>query len=356
MLVLLAGQASGAEPEDVLQAQADALELDSLQQVAREYVPELDWTQVDWNAGLSSLLETGTQSVHGVVRKALRSSLLLFAVVLLSSLAEGASSAGAARIFPAASVAAAMAITAIAAADANTLIGLGSEVIGQMEQFSKALLPTMAAAVAAAGAPGEASARLLAVMLFSDVLMTLINRLLLPLVYAYIAACTAHAATGNGGLKRLASTLKWGVTSILTAVLLAFVGYLSVSGVIAGTTDAITLKAAKFTVSSMVPVVGGILSDAAETVLAGAGILKNSIGVLGMLAVLGMCIIPFLQLGVHYLMYKITAVLAAVVADSRVTGLIDGIGGAFGLVLGMSAACALLLLISLISSVGMVSV
>lgn len=65
-----------------------------------------------------------------------------------------------------------------------------------------------------------------------------------------------------------------------------------------------TVKAAKFTMSSLVPVVGGILSDAAETVLAGAGILKNAVGVFGMLAVLAMCVVPFLQLGIHYLAYK----------------------------------------------------
>ena len=102
-------------------------------------------------------------------------------------------------------------------------------------------------------------ARQLATMLFSDILITLINRLLLPLVYTYIAACVAYAAVGNEGLKRIAGTLKWVVTSILTVVLLVFVGYLTVSGVIAGSTDAVTVKAAKFTMSSLVPVVGGIL-------------------------------------------------------------------------------------------------
>lgn len=49
-------------------------------------------------------------------------------------------------------------------------------------------------------------ARQLATMLFSDVLITLITQLLLPLVYAYIAACVAHAAVGNEGLKRIAGT------------------------------------------------------------------------------------------------------------------------------------------------------
>lgn len=356
LLFLLTGQALAVETDEILRSQADALDLSGLQRSAEEYAPDMDWTQMpDLNSGLVDLLETGTASLHGVVKKALRSGLLLLAIVLLSSLAESSAACGTGKTIQAAPVAAALAITAVAVADANTLIGLGNEVIEKMELFSKVLLPTVAAATAASGSPGGAAARQLAAMLFSDLLMTLISRLLLPLVYAYIAACTAYAAIGNEGLKRIAATLKWVVTSLLTTVLLAFVGYLTVSGVIAGTTDALTIKAAKFTVSSMVPVVGGILSDASETVLAGAAILKNSVGVFGMLVVLGMCILPFLQLGVHYLMYKITAALSATVADSRIAGLIDGIGGAFGLVLGMTGACALLLLVSLVSAVTMVS-
>ena len=202
---------------------------------------------------------------------------------------------------------------------------------------------------------GAAAARQMATMLFSTVLMSLITKLLLPLVYGYIAACVAHAAVGNEGLKRIAGVLKWTVTSILTVLLLVFVGYLTVSGVIAGTADAVAVKAAKFTVSSMVPVVGGILSDAAETVLAGAGILKNAVGVFGMLVILSMCVVPFLQLGIHYLAYKLTAALAATVADGRTSGLIDGLGGAFGLILGMTGASAMLLLVSMVSAVSMVT-
>ena len=47
-------------------------------------------------------------------------------------------------------------------------------------------------------------------------------------------------------------------------------GYLTASGAIAGSADAAAVKAAKMTISRAIPVVGGILSDAAETVLAGA--------------------------------------------------------------------------------------
>ena len=352
VLFAMSGQAYAMSGEEVLDAQAEALGLDELRRAAQEYAPDVNWTQVpDLDEGLKDLLETGSESIGGIVKQALRSGVLLLSVVLLSAIAEGAMSGGSGKGLPTISVASALAVTAVAVTDANALIGMGGKVIEKMEVFSKVLLPTMAAVTAASGSPASAAAKQLATMLFSDVLMSLINRFLLPLVYAYIVVSTGYAALGNDGLKRIAGTIKWVVTSVLTAVLIAFVGYLSVSGVIAGTTDAIALKATKFTVSSVVPVVGGIISDAAETVLVGAGVLKNSVGVFGMLVVLGMCVVPFLQLGVHYLTYKIVAALSATATNSKVAGLIDSISGAFGLVLGMTGACTLLLLVSLVSAV-----
>ena len=348
VLLLLSGMGA-ASASDVLAAQSEALDLDALQDAAGDYLPDgaLE-AGISLDEGLQTILDTGSGQISGVVRKAVRSGVLLLTVVLLCGLAEGLyGGMGVSQTTDVVAIVGALAITAVAVADANSLIGMGREALEQMETFSKILLPT----ITAAGSPSGAVARQLATMLFSDILITLINRLLLPLVYTYIAACVAYAAVGNEGLKRIAGTLKWVVTSVLTVVLLVFVGYLTVSGVIAGSTDAVTVKAAKFTMSSLVPVVGGILSDAAETVLAGARILKNAVGVFGMLAVLCMCVAPFLQLGIHYLTYKVTSALSATVSSGRVAGLIDQIGGAFGLVLGMTGASALLLLISMVSAI-----
>ena len=330
VLLLLSGMGA-ASASDVLAAQSEALDLDALQDAAGGYLPDgaLE-AGISLDEGLQTILNTGSGQISGVVRKAVRSGVLLLTGVLLCGLAEGLyGGMGVSQTTDVVAIVGALAITAVAVADANSLIGMGREALEQMETFSKILLPTITAAAAAAGSPSGAVARQLATMLFSDILITLINRLLLPLVY----------------------TLKWVVTSVLTVVLLVFVGYLTVSGVIAGSTDAVTVKAAKFTMSSLVPVVGGILSDAAETVLAGAGILKNAVGVFGMLAVLCMCVAPFLQLGIHYLTYKVTSALSATVSSGRVAGLIDQIGGAFGLVLGMTGASALLLLISMVSAI-----
>ena len=149
-----------------------------------------------------------------MVRKALRSGILLLTVVLLCALAEGLySGSGAKATSDVVAIVGALAITAVAVADAHSLIGMGREALDHMETFSKILLPTITAAAAASGSPGGAVARQVATMLFSDVLMTLITRLLMPLVYAYIAASVAYAAVGNEGLKRIAGALKWVVTS-----------------------------------------------------------------------------------------------------------------------------------------------
>ena len=285
-----------------LEEQAEEMGLKELEEAVEPQLGEVDITAgIDLEEGLSTLFERGTEELPGVLRKAARSGVLLLVIVMLCGLADGMEGIGGKKEFSVVALMGAIAVTAVAVADIHSLIGMGREAIGKMETLSKLLVPSLAAVTAAAGAPTRAAAVQMATMLFSDALMTVINRLLLPLVYAYVAASTVNAALGNDGVKRMAELIKWAVTSVLTMLLLVFVGYLSVSGVIAGNTDAMAVKAAKFAVSGMVPVVGGILSDAAETVLAGAGILKGTVGVVGMLAILTICISPFLHLGIHYL-------------------------------------------------------
>ena len=73
-----------------------------------------------------------------------------------------------------------------------------------------------------------------------------------------------------------------------------------------------------------------------------------------MLAGLAACAYPFLRLGVQYLLYKLAACLAALAGPPGLCKLIDGLGSAFGLVMGMTGACAMLLLGSILTFVGAV--
>lgn len=352
LLLLLIGWASASTK---VTDQADQFGFSELEQVASEYGVSETVLDVDLDEGLATILRTGNEELFGIVKKAVRSGMLLLVVVLLCGVAEGAyvgCKPDTSLCVP--TITGVMAVTAIAVSDANALIGMGKELLLKIEDFVQILVPVMAVVTAANGAPSSAAARQFATMLFSDVLLIVIVNFLIPLVYMLIATSVAYAMIGNEGLKRICGAIKFVVNGVLGTLLVTFVAYLNMTGVIAGSTDALAVKTAKFAMSSMVPVVGGILSDAAETLLAGASILKNAVGVFGLLVVLGMCLIPFLQLGIHYLVYKMTAVLASTVNDGRISGCIDSIGGAFGLMLGMTGASALLLMISIVSAVSMV--
>ena len=79
------------------------------------------------------------------------------------------------------------------------------------------------------------------------------------------------------------------------------------------------------------------------------------VGAGGVVVVLAICLTPFLRLALQYLLYKGAAALCATVAQPRLAALIDDVGSAFGLVLGMTGAGALVLLVSLVSAVAAVA-
>ena len=302
--------------------------------------------------GLSNLFSDVLSQAGALFRVSLATAMKLVTVVLLCSLAE---SVKAGEGLQAANIAGALAITALTMTDMAVMIGLGRDTLGRMEDFSTLLLPVMAVLTAATGHVSAAAVRQGATVLFSQLLITAMDRLLIPLVYAFVAVSCAHAAVGNPGLKKVADLLKSAITFVLTALLLAFVGYLTASGAIAGSVDAAAVKAAKLAISRAVPVVGGILADASESVLAGAGALRGTVGAVGLMVVLAICLTPFLRLALQYLVYKGAAALCATVAQPQLSGLIDAIGSAFGLVLGMTGAGALVLLVSLVSAIGAVT-
>lgn len=300
--------------------------------------------------GLATLLQQGISLASTVLRSALQTGLMLLAVVLLCGLAESVTLEQKEQI-DVVTIAGALSVMTLSLGQVGTMIYLGQETIEKISMFSTALLPVMTVLSTATGGMTAGVARQGATVLFSSILIAIINNILLPLIYAYMAVCCANASVKNEGLKKVADLIKSTVVWFLTSFLLFFVGYLTVSSTIAGSADLVALRTTKLALSRAVPVVGGILSDAAETVLVGASVLRGSVGLVGLLSVLAICLTPFMELSIHYLTYKTTAALAGTVANPRLSGLIEHISSAFGLILGMTGACALLLLVSLISAI-----
>ena len=241
-----------------------------------------------------------------------------------------------------------LAVAGILLHQTNSLVNMAANTVMELSEYGKLLLPVMTAALASQGGITGSAALYTGTAVFDTILSGAIARLLIPLVYIFLALSVACAATGEELLQRLRNLIKWLMTWGLKILLYIFTGYMGLTGVITGTADEAAVKATKLTMSGMIPVVGGILSDASEAVIIGAGMMKNAAGVYGMLALIAIWITPFLHIGISYLFLKMSAAVCESFGVKRISGLIKNFSEAMGLLLGMTAAVCILLLISMI--------
>lgn len=292
--------------------------------------------------GLMEVLKDSISAVRPDLAEAGKTCLGVTAAVLLMSLLQN-HPGGSAKT---ADLAGTVCVAGLLLLGTNSLITLGSQTVTEISDYGKLLLPVMTTAMAAQGSVTASAALYTGTAAFNAGLTSLISRLLVPLVYVYLALASANSAVGEELLKKLRDIVKWLITWSLKTILYIFTGYMGITGVVSGTTDAATLKATKLTISGMVPVVGGILSDASEAVLVSAGLVKNAAGIYGILAILAVCLVPFLRIGIHYLLLKSTGALCGVFGSKRVSDLISDFSSAMGLLLAMTGSECLLLLIS----------
>jgi len=245
-------------------------------------------------------------------------------------------------------------ITAVTAGDLTSHIGLGGETIGRLATLSKLLIPAMAAAVAATGAVSSAGTGQVAAVFFTDILVTAIEQLLLPAVHLYIGLSLAASVLDGNMLDTLAAFVHKSITWFLKLMLSGYTAFLAISGAVASVADQRAVQAAKTLVTATVPVVGSILSQAVETMLSGAGVLRGTLGAFGAIAVVGICLTPALHLLGQYFLYQGAALIGGCGGPTRLKKLLEMLSRAFSLVLAMTVSCAMMLLISIISALRVV--
>lgn len=311
----------------------------------------LDQEPETFSEGLLKIVSHALEHLQPALVEAGRTCVRLLAAVILLSVTQ--SMLG--EKVKAVELAGVAVIATLLFAPSESLIQLGNDTVKEISDYGKLLLPVMSGVLAAQGGVTASAALYTGTAFFNALLSSIISNLIVPLIYAYLVLCIACQATGESGLEKLKDFVKWLMTWMLKTVLYIFTGYLGVTGVVSGSVDAAAMKATKLTISGMVPVVGGILSDASETVLVSAQIMKNSAGVYGILAMIAIWIGPFLKIGAQYLMLKLTYAVCGIFGGKEGVKLIGDFSGTMGLLLGMTGAVCLLLLVStvcLMRSVG----
>lgn len=292
--------------------------------------------------GLWYVIKTATKNINPAINEAAGVCVSLIGVVLLVSLLKDFSKQSQKTVI----IVAITGIGILLLNASNSLIHLAVETVAELNDYGKLLLPVMASALAAQGGTSSSTALYTGSSLFFTVLTSLLTKLVVPLIYIYICLSIAWGAIGDTAIKGIRDFVKWLTTWSMRIMLYIYSGYMSVTKIITGSVDASALRAAKLTISGMVPVVGKIISDSSETILVSTGILKNSVGIYGLLAVLSVLVGPFIKIGIQYLLLKLTAAVCDLFGIKELSGLISDFSKALSMALGMIGIWGMMLMIS----------
>ena len=354
LLACLVSAGAAASGVDIGQTGGESL-LGAVPEERRGYLDGIQPETADELAGsLARLLDNVSEDSRSALQNAVHSLARVAVVILLTAMARGFSAAAGGEADAWIDMAGALGCAAVLLQDFSGVLSLCRDTLEQISLFSGTLQPVLAAALSAGGSAATATVLQGATMVVFDLVIRLIHTLMVPAACAYLAITAVDAATGNGMLRGLADGIKSLTSGALKLILTLFTAYLTIAGSVSGSVDRMALKTAKFAVSGAVPVVGGVISDATETVLSGASLLKNSIGVFGMLCVTAICLVPFLRAGASYLCYKAGAAVLSPLCSGSLRQLLEGVGTGFGLLLGMLSTCCLILYLELVYVVAMV--
>ena len=172
-----------------------------------------------------------------------------------------------------------------------------------------------------------------------------ITSVLIPFVLIANVLGIVSKVSDRVQVDKLSKFFNSSVVWVLGIVLTIFVGVLSVEGSLSSTVDGITAKTAKAAVTNFIPVVGKILGDAVDTVIGCSNVLKNAVGIIGVIVILCICVGPIIKLAVLMALYYLAGAVCQPIADDRIVKLLDQMGDTFKMLLAIMCSVSVMLIV-----------
>jgi len=226
-------------------------------------------------------------------------------------------------------------------------MSIGTATIDKMSGFMQALLPTLLSLLAAVG--GISSSAVFQPLIFTliTLITTFIKVFVMQLVLFSAVLSILNNLSESVNISRLATLLKQIAVGAMGLVLTAFSGVLAVQGIASVSIDGATVKTAKFAVDNFIPIVGNFLSEALDAVISCSMILKNGIGIAGIVILILICVFPLIKILSIVLIYKIAGSLIQPILDNQIVQCLNDMSNAMLVLLTCVLAVAVMFFMSL---------
>ncbi|MDP9728747.1 stage III sporulation protein AE [Alicyclobacillus tolerans] len=226
-------------------------------------------------------------------------------------------------------------------------VGTAKHAIETMDHFMLATIPLAVALLAASGSVATA-AFFQPMMLFVVHLITnVVFFLIFPLIFFSAILDVTSSLSTRYSLTRLAALLRMTGLAMLSLCMTTFLGVVTVRGIGKGIVDGVTLRAVKYSVGTFVPVIGKAVADASETVLSASLLVKNAVGMTGLLLIALIAIFPALKLLAMAFIYSGSAALMQPLGESAILDCLATLAKSLLLVFGCVLAVALMFFLAI---------
>jgi stage III sporulation protein AE len=202
-----------------------------------------------------------------------------------------------------------MVLVVIALNSFHVAMSYANEAVSNMMGFMIALIPLLLALMAAMG--GVAS-----VAFFHPIIIFLVNtsglliqHVVLPLLFLSALLSIVSTMTEHYKVTQLAKLLRNVSIGILVIFFTIFLGVISVQGATSAIADGLAIRTAKFITGNFIPIVGRMFTDAADTVMSASLLLKNTVGMAGVLILILLCAFPAIKVLSLAIIYNIAAAI-----------------------------------------------
>ncbi len=180
-------------------------------------------------------------------------------------------------------------------------------------------IPVYAVLISLSGNPASALTYNSFLLFFCQTVSFLLDNAFVNIIGAYFSLSIAFSFNPAINLTRFINSANRVTSLILGTGAALFTGLLSLKNIIAVSTDSLSVKGVRYLLSSFVPIIGSSLSEAYSSVLGSINLMKSSVAVLGIFALI-LINIPALTEGViYFFMMTLLSCLAEILGLYRVS-------------------------------------
>ncbi|MDF2608623.1 MAG: hypothetical protein K0R92_97 [Lachnospiraceae bacterium] len=223
---------------------------------------------------------------------------------------------------------------------------LAGNTLSAILEFMKVLIPSYFITVAFASGAAASMVYYQATLFLITFVDALLIHLVIPMINIFLIVSMANNLSKDDMLSKLSELISIVVKWMLKTLLAVVIGVNAIQGLILPVAESIK-RSVFIKAAGSIPGVGNVLGSVTESIIGAGVLLKNAVGVAGVVVILIICAVPIIKLVVTVLIYRISCAAVQPISDKRMLNCVTASAEAAGLLLQTVFVGAVLFLLTI---------